>query len=273
MFFNRDSTNSNNQDAEIDTRDVAETSFNWEDIVDINVLGDEGSLIIEFTYKEIPDLRTKIDDENAKWEEKRWDLAPNADQEIIQVNLNWLEDLNKLYSTDFCEAPADLNNHKEGDTIKITCDSETLRKLNYKFNDGFEYTLSDIYGVDTDKEYLSNTEKDTENTDTEKKESSVSETTSENLYSDIYNENHYWELGNDVFININDISSAKLDPVVSDEQRIFLVVNNEEDFQIVKEYVLKHTENTYVIEYDGYWYGVNGDFEEREICKGITLGE
>lgn len=259
----------------IDTSDIEETTFNWEDVVDIQIVGNEGDLVSEITYKEIPELRSKIDKENAKWEKLRAELDPLEDGEEISAYLSWLEELNKLYSTDFCETPPDINTHVKGDTIKITCSSEILEKLNYKFNDGFEYTLTDIYekiNIIDDVE-TQDTESTEENSQFDNTEETKSEnaTTSENVPTNI-DKNYYWQLGNDVFININDISSAKLNPAVSDEERIFLVVNNEEDFQTVKDYVTKHTENTYVIEYDGYWYGLNGNFEEKEICKGITLG-
>ncbi len=237
-----------NQNNYIDTSDIEETTFNWEDVVDIQIVGNEGDLVSEITYKEIPNLRSKIDDENAKWEKIRAELDPLEDSEEISSYLNWLEELNKLYSTDFCETPPDINTHVKGDTIKITCSSETLEKLNYKFNDGFEYTLTDIYEKidiidDAETQDTESAEEDSQIEDTEEAKSE-SETSSEMFSGEIKEKNDYWVSGDTVFINVRDISTLNLNIAVEEGQEIFVVVENEDDFNTVKEYVTMHTEKS-----------------------------
>ena len=272
------STNSNNQKNEIDTSDIAETSFNWEDIVDVSIIGDEGNLTVEFTYKEIPDLRSKIDDENSKWEEKRGTLDSDADKETIQTNLNWLEELNKLYSTNYCETPADLNNHKKGDTIKITCDSETLRKLNYKFNDGFEYTLSDIDKARTEEEIEKSIKEAKEAKEYLEKEAKgeVSNDTTENntTEEDLETEpsNYYDVIGNTIYVSINDIDTVNLYQQKNDDQIMMVVVNSQSDFEKVKEFALSQGNIDY-IQLGLDVYDKDSDFKEAEEWKGFSIPE
>lgn len=272
------STNSNNQNNEIDTSDIAETSFNWEDIVDVSIIGDEGNLTVEFTYKEIPDLRSKIDDENSKWEEKRGTLDSDADKETIQTNLNWLEELNKLYSTNYCETPADLNNHKKGDTIKITCDSETLRKLNYKFNDGFEYTLNDIYEARTEEEIEKSIKESKEAKEYLEKEAKgeVSNDTTENntTEEDLKTEpsNYYDVIGNTIYVSINDIDTVNLYQQKNDDQIMMVVVKSQSDFEKVKEFALSQGNIDY-IQLGLDVYDKDSDFKEAEEWKGFSIPE
>ena len=272
------STNSNNQNNEIDTSDIAETSFNWEDIVDVSIIGDEGNLTVEFTYKEIPDLRSKIDDENSKWEEKRGTLDSDADKETIQTNLNWLEELNKLYSTNYCETPADLNNHKKGDTIKITCDSETLRKLNYKFNDGFEYTLNDIYEARTEEEIEKSIKESKEAKEYLEKEAKgeVSNDTTENntTEEDLKTEpsNYYDVIGNTIYVSINDIDTVNLYQQKNDDQIMMIVVKSQSDFEKVKEFALSQGNIDY-IQLGLDVYDKDSDFKEAEEWKGFSIPE
>ena len=272
------STNSNNQKNEIDTSDIAETSFNWEDIVDVSIIGDEGNLTVEFTYKEIPDLRSKIDDENSKWEEKRGTLDSDADKETIQTNLSWLEELNRLYSTNYCEAPADLNNHSKGDTIKITCDSETLRKLNYKFNDGFEYTLNDIYEARTEEEIEKSIKESKEAKEYLEKEAKgeVSNDTTENntTEEDLKTEpsNYYDVIGNTIYVSINDIDTVNLYQQKNDDQIMMVVVNSQSDFEKVKEFALSQGNIDY-IQLGLDVYDKDSDFKEAEEWKGFSIPE
>ena len=272
------STNSNNQKNEIDTSDIAETSFNWEDIVDVSIIGDEGNLTVEFTYKEIPDLRSKIDDENSKWEEKRGTLDSDADKETIQTNLNWLEELNKLYSTNYCEAPADLNNHKKGDTIKITCDSETLRKLNYKFNDGFEYTLSNIYEARTEEEIEKSIKESKEAKEYLEKEAKgeVSNDTTENntTEEDLETEpsNYYDVIGNTIYVLVEDINTVNLYQQKGEDETMMVVVNSQSDFEKVKEFALNQGNIDY-IQLGLDVYDKDSDFKEAEEWKGFSIPE
>lgn len=272
------STNSNNQKNEIDTSDIAETSFNWEDIVDVSIIGDEGNLTVEFTYKEIPDLRSKIDDENSKWEEKRGTLDSDADKETIQTNLSWLEELNKLYSTNFCEAPADLNNHKKGDTIKITCDSETLRKLNYKFNDGFEYTLSNIYEARTEEEIEKSIKESKEAKEYLEKEAKgeVSNDTTENntTEEDLETEpsNYYDVIGNTIYVLVEDINTVNLYQQKGEDETMMVVVNSQSDFEKVKEFALSQGNIDY-IQLGLDVYDKDSDFKEAEEWKGFSIPE
>ena len=272
------STNSNNQNNEIDTSDIAETSFNWEDIVDVSIIGDEGNLTVEFTYKEIPDLRSKIDDENSKWEEKRGTLDSDADKETIQTNLNWLEELNKLYSTNYCEAPADLNNHSKGDTIKITCDSETLRKLNYKFNDGFEYTLSNIYEARTEEEIENSIKEAKEAKEYLEKEakSEVSNDTTENntTEEDLETEpsNYYDVIGNTIYVLVEDINTVNLYQQKGEDETMMVVVNSQSDFEKVKEFALSQGNIDY-IQFGLDVYDKDSDFKEAEEWKGFSIPE
>ena len=262
VFLNKkpnDDSIPNNQDSQIDTSDIKETTLNWEDIVDVSILGSEGNLSVEFTYKEIPDLRDKIDAENAKWEEKRGTLDSDTDQDTIQTNLNWLEELNKLYSTDFCEAPADLNNHKKGETIKITCSSATLEKLNYKFNDDFEYTLSDIDEALSEEEIeksLKEMEEAKEYLEKEAKGEISNDTTENTTVEDLDTEpsNYYNVIGNTIYVVVEDIDSVNLFQQKGEDETMMVVVNSQSDFEKVKEIALSRGNIDY-IQFNDVVYG------------------
>lgn len=281
VFLNKnpnDDSSPSNQDSEIDTSDINETTINWEDIVEVSILGSEGNLSVEFTYKEIPDLRDKIDAENAKWEEKRGTLDSDIDKDTIQTNLNWLEELNKLYSTDFCETPADLNNHKKGDTIKITCSSATLEKLNYKFNDGFEYTLSDIdealseeeiekslKEMEEAKEYLEKEAKGEISNDT-----TENTTTTEDL--DTEPSNYYNVIGNTIYVVVEDIDSVNLFQQKSEDETMMVVVKSQSDFEKVKEIALSRGNIDY-IQFNDVVYEKETNFKEAESWNGFSIPE
>ena len=128
----------------ISTGKIEETNLKWEDIVNIDISGFEGDIVANITYKEIPNLQEKINKEEAKWNEIKDTLDSEKDASTIYKYYEWLSEIRKPYDEDFCQLPSDLNNYTNGDKIKITCDSEVLRKLNYKFNDGFEITIDNL---------------------------------------------------------------------------------------------------------------------------------
>ncbi len=269
-----DNSSPNNQDSEINTSDIKETTLNWEDIVEVSILGSEGNLSVEFTYKEIPDLRDKIDAENAKWEEKRGTLDSDVDQETIRTNLNWLEELNKLYSTDFCETPADLNNHKKGETIKITCSSATLEKLNYKFNDGLEYTLSDIDEALSEEEIeksLKEMEEAKEYLEKEAKGEISNDTTENTTVEDLDTEpsNYYNVIGNTILISVKDIDTVNLFQQKGKDEEIAVVVESRSDFEKVKEIALAQGNIDYK-KLGNNVYDKESNFEEAEEWRGVS---
>ena len=270
-----DNSSPNNQNSEIDTSDIKDTTLSWEDIVEVSILGSEGNLSVEFTYKEIPDLRDKIDAENAKWQEKRGTLDSDTDQDTIQTNLNWLEELNKLYSTQFCEAPADLNTHKKGETIKITCSSATLEKLNYKFNDGFEYTLSDIDEALSQEEIEKSLKEMEEAKEYLEKEAKgeVSSGTSENTITtedlDTEPNNYYNVIGNTILISVKNIDTVNLFQQKGKDEEIAVVVESRSDFEKVKEIALAQGNIDY-IQLGNNVYDKESNFEEAEEWRGVS---
>ena len=202
--------NVNNDGPTIDTGEIKETTLKWEDVVNVDISGFEGDLIANISYKEIPELQEKIEVEEEKWEKVRDMLDPNEDASMIENYLNWLGEIRKPYNENFCELPADLNVKKKGDIVKISCNSETLKKLNYKFNDGFEITLSDIVPIE-EKVIYSETDKNTidnnETTDNDKNDDN--ETSIENNVVEV-KENVYSTIGDNLLIYVNDIDTVNL---------------------------------------------------------------
>ncbi len=283
IFLNRDS-NKNEDKEYIDTTEIEETSLNWEDIVHTEIFGYEGNVSIDISYDEIPDFQTKLENEYKKWEEKRSSLDPVEDAEEIEAYKNWLEELNKVYSASFCSVPADLNNHKIGDTVKITCDNETLRKLNYKFSDGFEITLD---GIQTEKEALKSFEEMEEakkaqeeavkNKTSESIENNSSSSNDNNSSSDSSNldteqNNYYGVIGDTIVIGIKNIDTVNLIQQKNDDQIILVTVENKSDFEKVKEIALSQGNIDY-IQIGMEVYDKESNFKEAEEWKGFTAQE
>ena len=259
--------NVNNDGPTIDTGEIKETTLKWEDVVNVDISGFEGDLIANISYKEIPELQEKIEVEEEKWEKVRDMLDPNEDASMIENYLNWLGEIRKPYNENFCELPADLNVKKKGDIVKISCNSETLKKLNYKFNDGFEITLSDIVPIE-EKVIYSETDKNTidnnETTDNDKNDDN--ETSIENNVVEV-KENVYSTIGDNLLIYVNDIDTVNLNQVKTDDFYITAVVSNDADFETIKEHALKRGNIDY-IEYGDYMYKKETDFKEGTVWQG-----
>lgn len=253
----------------IDTGKIEETNLKWEDIVDIDISGFEGDIVANITYKEIPDLQEKINKEEAKWNEVKDTLDSEKDAGTIDEYYKWLSEIRKPYDEEFCQLPSDLNNYTNGDKIKITCDSETLRKLNYKFNDGFEITIDNLAkrlddeAVKNDMKIIAEAEK---NANSSKVETVVDNT------KDTSKDNTYVAVGDTLFIGIKDIDTVNLYQVKSDEQNIVVDVKNESDFETVKKHALKYGNIDY-IQYNGLVYYAETNFEEANEWKGFSIEE
>lgn len=259
--------NDNSETPSIDTGEIKETTLKWEDVVDVDISGFEGDLIANISYKEIPELQEKIEVEEEKWNQVRDTLDPNNDASTIESYLNWLGEIRKPYNENFCELPADLNAKKKGDIVKISCNSETLKMLNYKFNDGFEITLSDIIPIEEKVEYTEINESIvTNNETTNNNKNDDNETSNENNVIET-KENIYSTIGDNLLIYVNDIDSVNLNQVKTDGFYITAVVSNDEDFEKVKEYALKRGNIDY-IEYGEYMYKKETDFKEGTVWQG-----
>ena len=210
-------SNVNNDGSTIDTGEIKETTLKWEDVVDVDISGFEGDLIANISYKEIPELQEKIEVEEEKWGKARDTFDPNEDASTIENYLNWLSEIRKPYNENFCELPADLNVKKKGDVVKVTCNSDVLKKLNYKFNDGFEVTLENVVkGIDEEtkkKHQLILSTKNDEDDET-------------NIVDvpEIIAEKDYSVYGDDLVITVEDINTVNLNQVKYEGQRIMVVV-------------------------------------------------
>ena len=257
--------NVNNDSPTIDTGEIKETTLKWEDVVEVDISGFEGDLIANISYKEIPELQEKIEVEEEKWQKMRDTLDPNEDASTIENYLNWLGEIRKPYNENFCELPADLNVKKKGDVVKITCNSDALKKLNYKFNDGFEVTLENVVkGIDeeTNKKHqliLSTKNEKDEETNT----IDIPEIKAENDYS-VY--------GDDLVITVEDINTVNLNQVKYEGQRIMVVFGNQDDFETVKKHALKYG-NIDSIQLGDDVYGKESNYEEAEEWRGISMGD
>lgn len=269
LDFSNNTEDDTNQDY-IDTSEVESTTFKWEDITHAEIFGYEGNLTIDISYDSIPDFQSKLEAEYKKWEEKRLTLDPNLDANEIQANLNWLNELNDVYDASFCSVPADLNNHKEGDTIKITCDNETLRKLNYEFDDGFEITLKNLLKK---QEEISETDDSIQTSENSSdSESTSGESSSSTVILETEKDNLYNVIGDTILVNVSNIDTVNLNPTKEEGQTLMVVVENKEDFEKVKQVALSQGKIDY-IQLGLDVYEKESNFTEAEEWKGFSIVE
>ena len=254
----------NNVKPSIDTGKIEETNLKWEDIVDIDISGFEGDIVANITYKEIPDLQEKINKEEAKWNEIKDTLDSEKDASTIDEYYEWLSEIRKPYDEEFCQLPSDLNNYTNGDKIKITCDSEVLRKLNYKFNDGFEITIDNLAK-----------RLDDETMEKRKQQTEISEPiVEENKTEEIDNtkQNVYTVVGDTFVVAVRDLSTVNLFQIENKNQRVLIDVKTAEDFETVKKHALEYGNIDY-IQYNDEVYYASEDFKEANVWKGFTVEE
>ena len=247
----------------IDTGKIEETSLKWEDIVNIDISGFEGDIVANITYKEIPDLQEKINKEEAKWNEIKDTLDSEKDAGTIDEYYEWLSEIRKPYDEDFCQLPSDLNNYTNGDKIKITCDSEVLRKLNYKFNDGFEITIDNL-AKKLDDETMK------ERQQTPINEPIVEENKTEEV--DDTKQNVYTVVGDTFVVAVRDLSTVNLFQIENKNQRVLIDVKTAKDFETVKNHALEYGNIDY-IQYNDEIYYASEDFKEANVWKGFTVEE
>ena len=240
----------------------------------MDISGFEGDLIANISYKEIPELQEKIEVEEEKWEKVRDTLDPNNDASTIENYLSWLGEIRKPYNENFCQLPADLNVKKKGDVVKITCNSDVLKKLNYKFNDGFEVTLSDIVPIEEKVEYSETDENTINNNETNNNETNSVNSdggTKKSFIAEdgtkVIVENYYSTVGNHLFIHVNDIDAVNLNQTRTDGFTITAIVNNEDDLNTVREHALKRGNIDY-IEYGDQVYMKETGFKESLEWQG-----
>lgn len=256
--------NDNNDNPTIDTGKIEETNLKWEDIVNIDISGFEGDIVANITYKEIPDLQEKINKEEAKWNEIKDTLDSEKDASTIDEYYEWLSEIRKPYDEEFCELPSDLNNYTNGDKIKITCDSEVLRKLNYKFNDGFEITIDNL-----------TKRLDDETMKKRKQQAEISEPIVEENKTEEVDEtkqNVYTVVGDTFVVAVRDLSTVNLFQIENKNQRVLIDVKTAEDFETVKKHALEYGNIDY-IQYNDEVYYASEDFKEANVWKGFTLEE
>ena len=259
--------NENIQENYIDTSDIKETTINWEEVVNVDISGFVNDVNAEITYNEIPDLLDKISNEETKYNEKR--LSQELSDEEKQAYDKWITELRNTIDGTYCNLPADINTKTNGDVIKVTCGSKTLEKLNYKFNDGFEITLS---GLLTKKDNAVVEAEQKAKAEYEEKVASglIDEKPETTIIEEDVQENVYTVVGNDIIISVTNLETAKLNQVKSEDQKLIIVVNNDEDFEKVKEYALENG-NIDFIQNDEIVYDKESNFTEGEEWKGITL--
>ena len=248
----------------IDTGKIEETNLKWEDIVNIDISGFEGDIVANITYKEIPDLQEKINKEEAKWNEVKDILDSEKDASTIDEYYEWLSEIRKPYDEDFCQLPSDLNNYTNGDKIKITCDSEVLRKLNYKFNDGFEITIDNL-AKRLDDETMKERQQQTPIN-----EPIVEENKTEEI--DDTKQNVYTVVGDTFVVAVRDLSTVNLFQIENKSQRVLIDVKTAEDFETVKKHALEYGNIDY-IQYNNEVYYASEDFKEANVWKGFTVEE
>lgn len=254
----------NNVKPPIDTGKIEETNLKWEDIVDVDISGFEGDIVANITYKEIPDLQEKINKEEAKWNEIKDTLDSEKDASTIDEYYAWLSEIRKPYDEDFCQLPSDLNNYTNGDKIKITCNSEVLRKLNYKFNDGFEIRIDNLAK-----------RLDDETMEKRKQQAEVSEPiVEENKTEEIDDtkQNVYTVVGDTFVVAVRDLSTVNLFQIENKNQRVLIDVKTAEDFETVKKHALEYGNIDY-IQYNDEVYYASEDFKEANVWKGFTVEE
>lgn len=251
----------NNVKPSIDTGEIEETNLKWEDVVDVDISGFEGDIVANITYKEIPDLQEKINKEEAKWNEIKDTLDSEKDASTIDEYYTWLSEIRKPYDEDFCQLPSDLNNYTNGDKIKITCDSEVLRKLNYKFNDGFEITIDNL------AKRLDDETMEKRKQQTPINEPIVEENKTEEI--DDTKQNVYTVVGDTFVIAVRDLSTVNLFQIENKNQRVLIDVKTAEDFETVKKHALEYGNIDY-IQYNDEVYYASEDFKEANVWKGFT---
>lgn len=254
----------NNVKPSIDTGKIEETNLKWEDIVDIDISGFEGDIVANITYKEIPDLQEKINKEEAKWNEIKDTLDSEKDASTIDEYYEWLSEIRKPYDEEFCQLPSDLNNYTNGDKIKITCDSEVLRKLNYKFNDGFEITIDNL-AKRLDDETMEERKQQTDIS-----EPIVEENKTEEV--DDTKQNVYTVVGDTFVVAVRDLSTVNLFQIENKNQRVLIDVKTAEDFETVKKHALEYGNIDY-IQYNDEVYYASEDFKEANVWMGFTVKE
>ena len=254
----------NNVKPSIDTGKIEETNLKWEDVVDVDISGFEGDIVANITYKEIPDLQEKINKEEAKWNEIKDTLDSEKDASTIDEYYEWLSEIRKPYDEEFCQLPSDLNNYTNGDKIKITCDSEVLRKLNYKFNDGFEITIDNL-AKRLDDETMEKRKQQTEIS-----EPIVEENKTEEI--DDTKQNVYTVVGDTFVVAVRDLSTVNLFQIENKNQRVLIDVKTAEDFETVKKHALEYGNIDY-IQYNDEVYYASEDFKEANVWKGFTVEE
>ena len=248
----------------IDTGKIEETNLKWEDVVDVDISGFEGDIVANITYKEIPDLQEKINKEEAKWNEIKDTLDSEKDASTIDEYYTWLSEIRKPYDEEFCQLPSDLNNYTNGDKIKITCDSEVLRKLNYKFNDGFEITIDNL-AKRLDDETMKERQQQTPIN-----EPIVEENKTEEI--DDTKQNVYTVVGDTFVVAVRDLSTVNLFQIENKSQRVLIDVKTAEDFETVKKHALEYGNIDY-IQYNNEVYYASEDFKEANVWKGFTVEE
>ena len=251
----------NNVKPSIDTGKIEETNLKWEDIVNIDISGFEGDIVANITYKEIPDLQEKINKEEAKWNEIKDTLDSEKDASTIDEYYAWLSEIRKPYDEDFCQLPSDLNNYTNGDKIKITCDSEVLRKLNYKFNDDFEITIDNL-AKRLDDETMEKRKQQTEIS-----EPIVEENKTEEI--DDTKQNVYTVVGDTFVVAVRNLSTVNLFQIENKNQRVLIDVKTAEDFETVKKHALEYGNIDY-IQYNDEVYYASEDFKEANVWMGFT---
>ena len=233
-------------------------------MVDVDISGFEGDIVANITYKEIPDLQEKINNEEAKWNEIKDTLDSEKDASTIDEYYEWLSEIRKPYDEEFCQLPSDLNNCTNGDKIKTTCDSEILRKLNYKFNDGFEITIDNLAK-----------KLDDETMEERKQQTEISEPIVEENKPEEINDtkqNVYTVVGDTFVVAVRDLSTVNLFQIENKNQRVLIDVKTAEDFETVKKHALEYGNIDY-IQYNDEVYYASEDFKEANVWKGFTVEE
>lgn len=244
----------------IDIGEIEETSFKWEDIATADISGFEGDIIVNLTYKEIPDLKKKIEAEEEKWNNLKDTLDPYKDAQLINDYYTWLSEIRNAYDEAFCHLPSDLNNYKNGDTIKITCDSEILRQLNYKFNDGFTVKIENVVARLDDEVVKEKQTIDKPIDNSIKEENNTDITNVENVYEVI---------GDTFVVSVRNLDTVNLFEINNKDQRVLIDVKSEEDFNKVKQHALTYGNIDY-IQYNDEVYYASSEFMEANEWKGFT---
>lgn len=231
---------SNSVKEKTETKDI----IDWNEIVEVKISGYEGNSDVQIEYKEIPGLLDKIQTEEEKWEEIKYDLIDTRNNDEINKNMEWITSLRKLKNKEYCQYSDNWDELKNGDILTLICGNETLKALNYDYDNELVITVEGLKIVEK------------------------VETDNETNYSErVKKEDQYTVLGNDMFFTPADYNNINFEK--TEGYRVILFVNTKTDLEKAIKASLSQ-ENVAYIQYGEKMYTRESNYTEWEEFKGLT---